>query len=329
MFHTRGFNTDVGHTKDKTKKSQSCIVVYPENGATISRSKYYCGKQFLVEDVLPLFENRESLSQPRRIGIVLVSGKCSEVHVFTPNDTTNQNPNKMQTGVLSRTGGRLKTTQAKKQRKGGQSAQRFCRIRHEKRGLWVKKVHESLDAAFLDADSQPTIAGLVIAGPSTLKYEVLGGVQERSWGKTSCSSRLLTLLAQRKLVHAFATPEIETDSTKASAIDKVRTALPDIFGAAERQNEQEAWCTFEHAMDTDSAFYGVDSVREGLQQCAVKELLVSSSLSRELLDELDRMCVQAGATMTIFISEPITRALKTYNGVVGLAWFSSSTAEDI
>jgi len=59
----------------------------------------------------------------------------------------------------------------KKHGRGGQSAQRFARLREEKRAAFVKKVCESAISCFI-TDDRPNVAGIVIAGYADFKTVV-------------------------------------------------------------------------------------------------------------------------------------------------------------
>ena len=56
----------------------------------------------------------------------------------------------------------------KKHGRGGQSANRFARIREEKRGHYVTKVAEMAAANFIQND-KPTVKGIVMAGSADFK----------------------------------------------------------------------------------------------------------------------------------------------------------------
>ena len=69
---------------------------------------------------------------------------------------------------------RLSVDLPKKHGRGGQSAQRFGRIRMEKRHNYLRKVAETTQQLFIDtATSRPSVAGLVLAGSAEFKNDLV------------------------------------------------------------------------------------------------------------------------------------------------------------
>ncbi len=75
------------------------------------------------------------------------------------------------TGDSKRVLGSVTANLPKKQRKGGQSAQRYGRIRLERRQAYIKRVAELCTQMFI-SDNAPNVSGLVLAGLAELKTEL-------------------------------------------------------------------------------------------------------------------------------------------------------------
>jgi peptide chain release factor subunit 1 len=62
----------------------------------------------------------------------------------------------------------------KKQKKGGQSAPRFGRIRQEKRDIYTKKIASQIVSSYIaNNHTECSVKGLIIAGPADIKGEVM------------------------------------------------------------------------------------------------------------------------------------------------------------
>jgi len=201
---------------DKTPK-RNCLAISPPDPFLIKRSLYHCDKSFMVAELLPMFQEHKSATTTS-YGVALVSGQ--EFEAFKLAITA---PGTFE-GQFVKAGKSQSTVQTKKQKKGGQSAQRFGRIRQEKRGVWVQKLLESLNEAFLDKDGRPSIKGLVLAGPSTLKQELLAAT-------AGCHSSLLALLGPA--VHLFATGSIDSAPLQKKALATVHAQMPMFFASAQ------------------------------------------------------------------------------------------------
>jgi hypothetical protein len=239
--------------------------------------------------------------------VALVSGQ-----EFEPFKLIVTSPGSFQ-GQFVKAGKGHSTIQTKKQKKGGQSAQRFGRIRQEKRGVWVQKIIESLDDAYLDKDGRPTIKGLVLAGPSTLKQELMACV-------AGCHSGLLPLLGSA--VHLFPTSSIDSVVLQKKALANVQEQMPAFFASAQHVSDEELWSQFLSASERGGAAYGETSVEDALVKCRLRLVLVSSAQQSDNLDKWDAACVEAGALMCVLSSPTTTARLADYGGIVGLPWFS-------
>lgn len=119
----------------------------------IGSGLYKCGDRFDTEYLKTL------LVDDKTFGFVIVDG-CGTLFGTLTGDSRQ---------VLHK----IKEQLPKKQRKGGQSAQRYGRIRQEKRKAYVNRVAEHCNRLFIDSGTNKVnVAGLVIAGLAEIKCEL-------------------------------------------------------------------------------------------------------------------------------------------------------------
>lgn len=117
----------------------------------INKTLYRCDNKFHVEDLVL------SLMDDEKYGFIIVDGNGA---LFASLAGEQKN-------ILNK----ITVDLPKKQRKGGQSAQRFGRIRQEKRHNYLRKVLELATQVFITND-MPNVQGLILAGSSIFKYEL-------------------------------------------------------------------------------------------------------------------------------------------------------------
>jgi peptide chain release factor subunit 1 len=117
----------------------------------INTSLYKCDSVFHTEEIKRLLEDND------RFGFIIMDGNGSLFGTVQGNTRT----------VL------LKFTVdlPKKHGRGGQSANRFARIRTERRHNYVRKVAESATACFITND-RPNVKGLILAGSAEFKNDL-------------------------------------------------------------------------------------------------------------------------------------------------------------
>ncbi len=124
----------------------------------ISFSYYECDRKFHVKEFLEFFESDE------RYGFVVVDGYGAIFALLQGKALT----------VLQNISEELPNKHAR----GGQSSNRFARIRIEKREAYIKKINEIITKLFIN-NSVKNIDGLVLAGNTYLKNEVKKGIDSR------------------------------------------------------------------------------------------------------------------------------------------------------
>lgn len=141
-----------GEVMAEDGKTERKLVVDFEPMKAINTSLYKCSNQFDTEALKVLLTSKE------RYGFIIVDGSGALYGTVQGNARD----------VL------LKFTVdlPKKHGRGGQSSQRFARIRMEKRQNYVRKVCENATPLFI-TDEKPNVEGLIIAGCADFKVQVL------------------------------------------------------------------------------------------------------------------------------------------------------------
>jgi peptide chain release factor subunit 1 len=194
---------------DKSKKVAYTIIPYKP----ISSSLYICDSKFHTEELAKL------LVSESKYGFIIIDGSGT---LFT----TLQ-------GDIKTTLRKYEVDLPKKHNKGGQSSQRFGRIRQEKRQNYVSKVVEFTNELYI-TDSMPNVKGLIIGGSADFKNQlrlaldqrlekIVLGVVDISYGWENGLAQAISLSAnilrntkfiqEKNLVSSFMT-EIAQDTGK-------------------------------------------------------------------------------------------------------------------
>lgn len=129
----------------------------------IKKFYYRCDKIFHLDHLINLYKTYDEYA------IVLVSGKCSEYYIHSRNNTK----------LLKNT----KQDLPNQHKTGGQSAQRFGRIRDEKIDFYINRIIEIMVHLYV-VDGVFYPKGLIIAGPSEIKHKVCSNLNfEKIFGK--------------------------------------------------------------------------------------------------------------------------------------------------
>jgi peptide chain release factor subunit 1 len=121
---------------------------------------YRCDSKFHLDSLY------EQLEEKHTYGFIIVDGNGVSFHTLNGNAKRNLC--------------KLEVSLPKKHGRGGQSKNRFARIREEKRGWYTSKVAEMAIAQFIDpVSSLPNVHGIVLAGSAQLKEEVQSKLDPR------------------------------------------------------------------------------------------------------------------------------------------------------
>lgn len=110
---------------------------------------YKCEGKFHSDCLSYLLEDDE------KFGFIIVDGNGALFATLTGNVKT----------VIQR----ISVELPKKHNKGGQSSNRFARLREEKRATYVTKIAEMAKANFINSENKATIKGVIMAGSADFK----------------------------------------------------------------------------------------------------------------------------------------------------------------
>lgn len=161
-----------------------------------------------------------------------------------------------------------------KQKKGGQSAQRFARLRREAIDKFYKEIAEMANEVFVPKKDE--IDGILIGGPSPTKEEFIDG-------------DYLHHELQDKIVDKF-----DVSYTDESGLTELVNSAQDRLADLEvMKDKQKMSRFFDELRGGELAAYGEDNVRQNLEAGAVDTLLLSEDLRRK---RGSFICPNCGAT---------------------------------
>ncbi len=151
-----------------------------------------------------------------------------------------------------------------KQRKGGQSAQRFARLRLEAIDNFYQEIAEMADDLFVPKRHE--LDGILVGGPSPTKDEFLDG-------------DYLHHELQDKVLGKFDVAYTD-ESGLHDLVDKGQDALADAELTADKQDMEEF---FKELHGGERATYGFGPTRENLMMGSVETLLLSEDLRQDVV----------------------------------------------
>lgn len=149
----KGLALFCGYGIDPLDGKEKKISVAFEPWAPLNTGMYRCDAKFHTEVL------HEQLGDTMTYGFIIVDGDQTTFHKLT--------------GDSKVTIFKLNVNLPKKHDKGGQSKNRFERIRVEKRGWYTSKVAELATNHFIDqSTNQPNVSGIIIGGSASIKDDV-------------------------------------------------------------------------------------------------------------------------------------------------------------
>lgn len=221
----------------QTKK----LVIDIEPHKPINTTMYNCGNHFITEPMKELLETNE------KYGFLIVDGNGSVYATLQGNarDT-----------VL-----KFNVDLPKKHGRGGQSCQRFARIRDEKRAAYVKKVCESAVSCFI-TDDKPNVAGLIVAGYADFKTNVAES--------QFLDGRL------KKIIMNIVDISYGGEQGLSQAIELSKGCLSNIKLVQEQQIVGKFFEVLN--IDTGKIIYSIQDTMRALEEGAVEKLLIFDNL---------------------------------------------------
>ena len=222
------------------------IVLDFEPFKPITTSLYHCGARFETEGVWAL------LQTDQKFGFIIVDGNGALYGTLCGNVRT----------TLYSFGVDL----PKKHRRGGQSSNRFSRLRIEARQNYIRKVAELATRQFI-ADDRVLVTGLILAGSAEFKRVLLESA----------------IFDPRLQAVVIKTVDIAYGGANgfSQAIELSKDILQGVRFVRERQLLQRFMN--EIAQDTGKVAYGVTEVMAALEQGAVEDLILFEDLDLEMV----------------------------------------------
>lgn len=223
------------------KTDMETIVVEPPE--PIVSYKYYCASSFLLEPLEAMLKDKKTF------GLIVVDRREATVGIME--------------GKHVEVMGHLTSTVPGKQRKGGQSAQRFQQLRLIAIHEFNKRIGDMASNIFLKIDRKD-FEGILIGGPSPTKEEFYNG-------------EFLHHELQPKVIKL-----LDISYTDESGVYELVDAAMDTLSDLDVMKEKKQMQNFFKELTSDSglAAYGEESVRQNLLLGAVNVLILSEDLRK-------------------------------------------------
>lgn len=251
-------------------------VIYPPK--PIRKALYSCGKLFLVDSIMSLYEKSDNY------GVVLISGETTEFYLV--NDTIREMVDK------------ITIMRNKKQKKGGQSSQRFQRIRLNQINEYVELITNKIIHNYVIKDDgiKLNIMGLIIGGIGPVKDSVVKSIKDSAYNIPICK------------VFKIDKMDVKSVITKASDILQGVDVLKEL-SILEKVNDG-----IKNEETINNFVFGEKDVKNHLENFMLKEVIAHESVSIDIKYK----CIIHKITSLTHEGEMF---LKNYQGIVGIKWY--------
>ncbi len=243
------------------REGQSDVKVWSiEPSMEMNQRLYRCDKEFVLEPLLEMCETREVYGlivlDRRDANIALLKGKAIVPLLKTHSEV----PGKF--------------------RAGGQSAQRFERLRDGAAKQHYKKVAEYAKEQFLKMEH---LKGIIVGGPGPTKYDFVEG-------------NYITDQVKRKIIAIK-----DLSYTGEFGLQELVDKSEDVLAEEEVADEKKIMGQFFELLSTKpgKVSYGEEHVKQLLESGTVDILLLSESLDDDLIEELEIKAKELGTTVKI------------------------------
>ncbi|MGK0208764.1 MAG: peptide chain release factor subunit 1 [Patescibacteria group bacterium] len=185
-----------------------------------------------------------------------------------------------------------------KTKAGGQSAQRFSRIRDSMAKEFYKRIAEKMKEAFFD---NKKLKGILVGGPMPTKEDFL----DKGMLVTELKKKVIAVkdLGDSGIKGLIDLVRLSEDVLMEQEVTKQKKILDEFFSML--------------AKDPDKVSYGMAEVRDRLDRGAVAKLIISKSLDRKVIKELEKLAETGGAEVHI-VSDETTEGVQFDNlGSIG------------
>jgi peptide chain release factor subunit 1 len=171
-----------------------------------------------------------------------------------------------------------------KTKAGGQSAQRFMRLREGAAKEFFTRLGDHVKDEFF---SKKELKGIIVGGPGPTKYEFIEG----SFIPTELKNKIIAVK--------------DITYTDEFGLNELVERSEDILAEEEIMGEKKVMTEFFNYLATkmNKVSYGEKEVRKALELGAVDRLLVSDSVSEEKMEEFEAEAKKTGANVIIISTE--------------------------
>lgn len=269
----------------------------------VNTSLYMCDSRFHTEALQAL------LKTEKKYGFIIVDGKGALYGTVSGDEKV----------VVSK----FSVDLPKKHGMGGQSAQRFGRLRQEKRHNYVRKVCETATTVFI-TDNVPNVAGLIVAGSAELKNNIVDD----------------DLFDERLKKVVIKTLDITYGGE--NGFNEAINASKELFASVELVEEKNLLTEFfsEIGRSTDKYCFGIKDTLTQLEAGAVEKLIlfegleaptpVSAQTPMPLLDYLIENSAKWGATVHIVTdkTQEGTQFCHGFGGIGGILRWANRLVDE-
>jgi len=247
------------------REGQSDVKVWSvEPPVPLNIRIYRCDKEFIVDPLENLCETKEIyglIVMDRRDGdIALLKGKA----IISLSKVSSNVPGKT--------------------RAGGQSAQRFARLREGAAKAFYKKIAELAKDEFFERDN---LKGIIVGGPGPTKYDFVDG-------------NYITDQVKQKII-AIKDLSYTGDFGLKELVDKSQDVLANEEIAREKKIMQKFFEKL--ATDPDMVAYGTEEVTRALNMGAIDTILISESIPEETIEDFEIKANELGSSLEIISTE--------------------------
>lgn len=258
------------------------ILICPPKKLQINN--YTCSNKFDLDLLLDMYRSRTSY------GICLVSGKLALFYII---DICGQYK---EFNLIFR----YDISLQRKQKKGGSSSMRFCRTREEKYNWYIDILCDEIVKKFMqDNNTKYLINGLLIGGPSRVKYDVT-------------TNELFKKYFQSKLIGV-----VNTEELNETTISSIYSANIELFVTDEKRCGIIVFNEIDNLIkiNCDRLVFGKD-VLKALHKCMLEKLIINDSLDQDHIDKIKYM-VKYNCEIIIAPSE----LMCNYGNTIGIKFY--------
>ena len=232
----------------------------------INESYYICNKKFHLDNILNMYNTDISF------GIVLISGSKSICYKLIKSCSASKTTGRDHIDINNIN--EINVKLQKRQKKGGQSAQRIGRLRDEKENIYIQKILSMISKSYIkNNNTECDIKGIVLAGPAELKHKVK-------------SSDIFKKYFDKLLLKVVNTSNIDNNT-----VYKVYDMCVEEFATKEELKTVKLINKIKELIrnSPNKLVFGYQEVIDGLDTSMLKSILIESSMKKSEKDEIYKL----------------------------------------